>query len=383
MYWQDRLDSLSESNINFGVESLKILGNVLDILHHPKSKIITIAGTNGKGSTLYAIEALLCAKGLRVASYTSPHIHNFYERIKVAQKEINDQQLNESFLAVSQVADKHQINLSYFELSTLAALWYFKRCAPDVILLEVGLGGRLDATNACDADIAIITSIGLDHTQLLGHSLQEIATEKVQIARRGKPCILGQRDMRPLLHDALQEIGAFMVECVDQYQSINAFLPSHIAIAHQVCKLLHITISPEEIATCLSKITMAGRWQEVRYKNRTIIVDGAHNPDACDILVERIDRHSLRHKVYCVFSMMRDKDIQSCMRILERVVDHWIFCDLPYDRASSAQDFTKYTNKHYNLASNIKEGISMALSLAIDQDTVVVTGSYYALGDIQ
>ncbi len=315
----------------------------------PAPLVISVAGTNGKGSTVAYIDAILRAAGHRVGRYTSPHLRRYNERIVVDGAEVDDARLCAAFAAIEMARDGTP--LTYFEAGTLAALLIFADCAVDVAVLEVGLGGRLDAVNLIDADIAVITSIGLDHQDYLGDSLAAIAVEKAGIARAGRPVIVAASDITPALAVALDALGARRIHAGRDYSfgpaeppdrwrlqvggrrfelpypALEAPIQIQNAAAAIVALLQVDGLLPEAeaIAHGLAQVQLAARLQRIPGVPE-VIVDVAHNPQAAAALRAWLDSDSAPTRA--VFGVLSDKDAIGIASELAPRIQHWHLCGL-------------------------------------------------------
>ncbi|PHQ56024.1 MAG: bifunctional folylpolyglutamate synthase/dihydrofolate synthase, partial [Porticoccus sp.] len=355
--------------------------------------IVTIAGTNGKGSCIAALQALLAAAGYRVACYTSPHLINYRERIVIDGHCVSDEAICEAFEQIEQ--SRGQTSLTYFEFGTLAALILMAREELDVALLEVGLGGRLDAVNILDADIAIVTGVALDHQEWLGDDLNQIATEKAAIARAGKPLICGDPNPVAGLTGTAEKIAAkLMVNGRDfsarQFAPLpeTCLPPASIACALQAASLI-TGLSPSEVDTsAIGTVTVLGRFQKVTINGVSVVLDVAHNPQAAALLADRLN--SFSGHLIAVVGLMADKDIPNILAPLGPLVKSWYFCNIP--NQPRAADAGMLSSMLYNahgpvsartrVCSSPLNALELALCEATSDDQVVVFGSFFTVGPI-
>ncbi|HAL42347.1 MAG TPA: bifunctional folylpolyglutamate synthase/dihydrofolate synthase [Gammaproteobacteria bacterium] len=319
--WLDYISRQHTQTIDLGLERFQAMLTQLD-LNHPAPKIITVAGTNGKGTTTLALEHLLQASGLSVGATLSPHISRFNERIRLFGREADDQTICGAFQAIE---DQRQLPLTYFEFAALAALWCMREAKVDVALLEIGLGGRLDAFNAVDAHVAVITSIGLDHQAFLGETREAIGAEKAGILRRQQDVVLGA-DMPASVLDRAQALGLSPRRYGRQFRaltdesgswrlmdeagegeptSLGSIPPHNLALAVQAA--LFLTPQAREHVASAAGVRVPGRLQEIEYRDRRIILDVAHNPDSVAFLFEQLTLRGLRPDVL-ICSMLAEKD---------------------------------------------------------------------------
>lgn len=399
--------------------------NISSINLSPAGKVITVAGTNGKGSCVAAIDSILRAAGYQVGTYTSPHFIDYNERININGQPVSDEAICAAFERIESA--RADVSLSYFEFGTLAALIILAEAKLDVAVLEVGLGGRLDAVNVIDPDISIVTSIALDHQDWLGSDLNVIAAEKAAIGREGRPLIYGDEKPIPGLLAEANKIGAQLFLngrdfSFSQFGVVNKTLlpPVSVACSLQAVNLLDSNISSLTIEAGLNQVQLRGRYQQISVDGLNIILDVAHNPQAAGLLAQRLS--SLNDKVVAVVGIMSDKDIPAILEPMIPKVKSWYFCDIPGQaRAATAQSMVsmlyqekqskkelfhdgQYNDEPYNVGvinsqSDVQCGriaevdhvveqsspvaaIQSALACANAGDTVVVFGSFFTVGPV-
>ena len=418
-FWLKRIATLHPRKIELGLDRVKAVANRMG-LTKPARQVITVAGTNGKGSCVACLQAILEQAGYRTGAYTSPHLHHFNERICLEGEEVSDRVLCDAFVAVEH-ARKEQ-SLSYFEFGTLAALWLFSKADIDVAILEVGLGGRLDAVNIIDSDIAIITSISLDHQDWLGNDLESIATEKAGIIRHKAPLVYG--DLVPCESvlkkaDALDApVYRLNLECygiVNQDNKAWTFIGCEISgkaqtieqlplphidlsnavLAVQAISLLPLAIERKAFEEALDGLALPGRFElrkDLNTKKR-VILDVAHNPAAAELLGERLLQYRRVNpgitQIVGVIAVMADKDIESIAGALESCLDICYIAQVDAPRCMpSAESFRRI--KQYGIESrleqfdSLEEAYKVACNLATTaEDVVVVTGSFYTVAAVR
>lgn len=352
--WQEGLHPLT---IDLGLERAAQVFCALNPDYN-KPPTITVAGTNGKGSTIAYLEAIYTAQGYRVGSYTSPHILKYNERIKINGEPVSDEAICEAFARIDAV--RGDTSLSYFEFGTLAALDIFRRADVDVQLLEVGLGGRLDAVNIIDPDVALITSISIDHIEWLGGTREAIAREKAGIFRPAIPAITGDTDPPQSLIQCAAERQASL-QCIgkdfDYNKQANGWdwhygdrqmlqLPEPgLKGEHQYRNassvILAVTmmedvlpVTETAIKQGLEHVRLAGRFQLINGEI-PVLLDVGHNPQAVRTLSDYVTATFPGRRIRAVFSMMRDKDIAGVLEIMEPVVYDWFFAPLTNPRAAT------------------------------------------------
>lgn len=338
--WLQHLERIHPAEIDLGLSRTAEVARALDLLPYPPT-VLTVAGTNGKGSVVSCSDALLRGHGLRTGRYTSPHLHDFNERIAIDDRPVPGDAIVEAFTAIE--AARREITLTYFEFATLAALWLFRREAVDVAILEVGLGGRLDAVNIVDCDIAVITCIDLDHQHWLGDTVEKIAPEKAAVARSGRPVVLAESGYPRSLFTTLATIGATPLRAGDHWswRSVDSgvavafdgardpvrvpvppgLLPVNVAAAVRACALLlRERFDGHAAAAALESLVIPGRRQLLHYEGREVLFDVAHNEGAMQALAAFLDELPPARTV-AAFGAMRDKDLASMAACLARAVD--------------------------------------------------------------
>ena len=354
--WLNYVQQQHWQSVDLGLSRMQEMVARLE-LERPARHVITVAGTNGKGTTCHALEHLLLAAGYSVGTTLSPHIDRFNERIRIAGAELADDAICNAFAEVEAV--RRGMSLTYFEYSTLAALWSFKEADLDYAILEIGLGGRLDAFNVIDADTAIITSIGFDHQEFLGETLAEIGREKAGIFRAGQTVVLGP-SLPDSVHEEAEALGLQpLVADVDyhvQAQAPNAWsisgegfdadaieigscAPQNIALGYVAtiaCGAISPNVGPEVIRKIAPQISIRGRLQKDSWAQRTLYSDVAHNPAGIEFLCNELKLRSINPSVL-VCGMLTGKDHSGVFKAMRKNVNvSWIFIDTHGERAQSA-----------------------------------------------
>lgn len=407
--WLDYLEKNSPSHkIDLGLKRIAEVAKRLNV-HYPNAKVITVAGTNGKGSTVNALECIYHSAGYKVGSYTSPHLVYFNERIKLNLKPISNEALCEVFSLIEAARDS--IDLTYFEFTTLAALVYFKQQDLDVIILEVGLGGCLDATNIIDTDLALITTIDYDHQEYLGTTLNQIAYEKAGILRQGKPFIYADNNPPSSLLEVAAERDApsylygrdFNFYDTDEecwrFSSMNTQVEGlkkpliqlkSASAAIMACRILESSL-PVPLAAnyhAMALIFVPGRLQVQRLaeKSINILYDVSHNIQSVQLLAQTIRDFPQRRKVHAVFSALKDKDILGLITPIKDCIDHWYLAQLDNPRAASADYLLSLGKKAEILAEICYTSPLVAFEEAMNQasagDLIVVFGSFVTVGQV-
>ncbi|MCG4454815.1 bifunctional tetrahydrofolate synthase/dihydrofolate synthase [Pseudomonas sp. MMS21-TM103] len=408
--WLAYLEQLHPSAIDMGLERAGVVAHRL-ALSRPASRVITVTGTNGKGSTCAFLAALLQEQGLKVGVYSSPHLLRYNERVQIAGVEASDAELCQAFAAIE--AARGEISLTYFEMGTLAAFWLFQRAALDAVVLEVGLGGRLDAVNLIDADLALVTSIGIDHAEWLGDNREAVAFEKAGIFRAGKPALCGDLDPPQTLLDQVALLEApFFLRGRDYDLSIDGSgwswfglnvrgevlrleglplldLPmENAALALQAYALLDLPWQTEQIVSALTRTRVTGRldrrvlnWQG---KPLTLLLDVGHNPHAAEYLARRLSGRPLAGKRLAVFGLLADKDLAGVVSpLLDEVVD-WAVAPLPTSRTRSAGELQAYLHNRgaqVTAYADVQAALQAQCTRAAAGDEILLFGSFYCVAE--
>ena len=402
--WLTHLENQYHQEIQLGLTRISQVAQRLKLLP-PACKVITVAGTNGKGSTVRALETIYNAAGYKVGSYSSPHLLRFNERIRINLKEIADAELCAAFIAIEK--NRGDVPLTYFETVTLAAIWHFNQLPLDIIILEVGLGGRLDATNIIDADVAVITTIDFDHQDYLGDTLEKIAFEKAGILRANKPFVYADLNPPQAILNKAKQLSA----CA-YYFNQDYFMQSHgrewtikassfeltlnkpsiqlksAAAAIMVTRLLqkHLPINDNKIQEAMDDIFIAGRLQFVP-GIVDILYDVSHNAQSARLLAEHLMQYRKKNKtIHAVFSALKDKDIFNLIYPLKDCVDRWYPAQLDNKRASSAQLLLAHFKDAEIFIEICYNSPLIAFQAALKQakagDLIVVFGSFFTVSQV-
>jgi len=427
--WIEYIQTLHFSEIELGLERVQSVYRRL----YPKGlacKVISVAGTNGKGSTSELLSSIYHQSGYKVGKFTSPHLIEFGERYSLNGRNANEAQLLSAFEKIE--AARGDVPITFFEFSALLAIELFSAEKVDVAVMEVGLGGRLDAVNIVDADVAIITSISIDHTAWLGNTVEVIAREKAGIARENKPCVVGIAETPKSIIEHCAQIGA-QLNVVGQdfdYQtqeaeaehwswSSNAIeftdlpLPfgqkgvqlSNASLAIQAVKLLSkdLPINQDGIRKGLKEACILARCQ-VLSDQPLIVLDVAHNESSVCRLREFVERRLSKDvgadnreqasaKIYAVCGMLKDKEIAKSLSVLTPTVDQWFLADIDNERGASAtqlqeqltlacNDLSNINHPKVHCSTKIVDAYDAALKTLNKQDTLIVFGSFFVAGDI-
>jgi dihydrofolate synthase/folylpolyglutamate synthase len=360
--WLEYLESMHPVAIDMGLERVATVGARLDLRFDLRfdCPVITVGGTNGKGSTCAMLESMLMQGSYRVGLYTSPHILDFNERARIDGHSVSDAVFCDAFAAVEAV--RGDVSLTYFEFTTLAILKLFTDAKLDAVILEVGLGGRLDAVNIIDPDVAIVTSVDLDHQQYLGDTREKIGFEKAGIFRPKHAAICGDPSPPQSLVEHANAIGADLwlfgrdfnysgdrqqwsyggravrrhALAYPSLRGANQLLNASAALAALEVLRDRLPLGAQEIRAGLVLVELPGRFQ-VLPGRPAVILDVAHNPHAAATLAQNLDQMGFFPYTYAVFGAMSDKDVSGILSHLKDKIDHWYFCDLPLPRAASAE----------------------------------------------
>ncbi len=401
--WLEWQEQLHPSEIELGLARVKEVAVRLALLS-PTSQVITVAGTNGKGSCVAMLERILSAAGYRVGVYSSPHFLRYNERIRMGEQEASDEQICVAFAAID--AARGEISLTYFEFSTLAALWLFDQAALGVWVLEVGLGGRLDAVNILDADCALLTSVALDHQSWLGDDRESIGLEKAGVFRAGKVAVCADPEPPESVLTHAQQLGCELL-CVGSdyqfesqadkwsWQGVNGvwselpkpalqgeFQLANAAAVLQVLETFSATlpIARRALLEGLQSLSLRGRLQRLDCEIETYL-DVAHNPAAATVLAVELAASRPEGKTTAVLGMLDDKDVVGVIKALQGVIDRWVVISLPAPRGLTAEQLateirTVDAEAEISLAENALLGYESALAVAASKDRIIVLGSF-------
>jgi dihydrofolate synthase/folylpolyglutamate synthase len=423
----ERLHPQGISGIELGLDRVQRVAQRMQL--NLACPVITVAGTNGKGSTCAMLEAIYGEAGYRTGVYTSPHLVRFEERCRVAGEAVDAQTLVPAFaeveaarLGVASDDGLGEVQLTYFEFTTLAILRTLAGCGIDVAILEVGLGGRLDAVNIVDSDCAVITCIALDHMALLGSDREAIGYEKAGIMRTGRPVVVSDPVPPQSVLDRALEVGANLWRlgrdfhfAGDQQQWGWAMHPSHggrrysglaypaLRGANQLVNASgvlaaiealrpRLPVTAQAVRNGLAMVELPGRFQIVP-GTPTLVLDVAHNPHSVAALAENLDAMGYYPTTHAVFGAMADKDLGAMLERIGPLIDRWHLTDLPLPRASTADTLAEQLDAHAATAPGGKsrvagrhatpmEALRAAVSLADPADRIVVFGSFFTVGGV-
>jgi dihydrofolate synthase/folylpolyglutamate synthase len=428
--WLSHIEQLHPKAIAMGLERVNLVIQRLAL--KPNFKIITVAGTNGKGSTCAMLAEIYKQAGYQVGCYTSPHLLRYNERVRVNGNEVSDQDLCAAFTAVEQARlgqdnDGDEIALTYFEVGTLAAVWHFAQAGIDIAVLEIGLGGRLDAVNAFEPDCAVVTSIDIDHQEFLGDTRESIGAEKAGVYRPAVAAICGDLNPPASLVAYAHKVGADF-KCIKHafdfeatatgwnyldnqkfryslplpaleggYQLMNA----SCAIAAVESLQSTLPVKSEAIANAMAEVKLAGRFQTVS-KSPWLILDVAHNPHAAEALAKNLKAHRVQSqnkagvksgKTIAVFAMLADKDIKGVVNAVKDEIDFWYIAGIDHSRSTPVDTLVKVVLdtvpqakiKKFDSAANACKQACIDTEVCIDRnenDKIVVFGSFFTVSNV-
>jgi len=410
--WLARCERLHPKEIDFTLARTQRVVQRLQLAF--SVPVISVAGTNGKGSTCAMLEAIALAAGYRVGLYSKPHLVHFEERCRVNGRMVDGAALLPHFEAVE--AAREEISLTYFEFTTLAIARLLSQEPLDLVILEVGLGGRLDAVNAIDADCAVITSIDIDHAEYLGNTREAIGREKAGIMRAGRPAVVSDPVAPRSIVEHAAEIGAdlwlfgrdfnysgdkqqwrwagrhkrYNAIAYPALRGANQLLNASGALAAFEALRDRLPITAQSVRQGFATVELPGRFQIVPGQP-TLVLDVGHNPHAIATLAQNLDQMGFYPRTHAVFGVMADKDIDAIYKRMAPLVDHWHVTDLPTARAASAEQLA---SRHAKLAlqgpgpvtlhthANPRAALTAALEAADPADRIVVFGSFLTVGGV-
>lgn len=407
--WLQGIESLHPREIDLGLERVQTVLERLG-LATPPFFVITVGGTNGKGSVVEMVQNALGHHGLKVAAYTSPHLLRFNERMRVDSEPLDDEQILAGINLVEQA--RGDVPLTYFEFTTLAALVAFRECGVQVAVMEIGLGGRLDAVNALDSQVAAVTSIDLDHVEWLGNNRESIGFEKAGIFRRGCPAVVGDPNPPESIRAQANKVQA-QLSCIGEDFGIR-FLGDELefwnrdgqrftvprtgltgdlggqntAVALQVLQSLPAELkpSPESLYESFGKARLFGRYHRHVDHDRSLtwVLDVAHNVAAIGNLVPKLRKEAGVSRWHVVLGMLKDKDARESVALLAPVIDCWFLAPLPGSRGQSGEELAaKIRDKvagEVKPCDNVEQALAQARDQAGEGEGILVLGSFQIVG---
>lgn len=404
--WLSYIDQQHPANIALGLERVREVAQRLQ-LGAPGARSIVVGGTNGKGSTVAFIEAIARAAGWKVGAYTSPHLLRYNERVRIDGEEVDDASLVAAFTAVE--AARGDIALTYFEYGTLAALHLFQQSGLDLAVLEVGLGGRLDAVNLIDADVAVITTVDIDHQDWLGDDRESIGAEKAGIIRGWKPVVLGETDPPSSVLARAYALGAnairggsdFFHEAIDEQRwrwrdvGFRLELPqpplwapiqrANAATAIAALRALDRPVPRAAWAEGVASVQINARLQSFERDGVQVLVDVGHNPQAARELAAALAARPVKGRTFAVFAALADKDVHGVVEALQAQVSHWQLAGLDAARGQSAAQLRERLQgtdaARATTSEDVVEALRNVLVQAGEDDRILVFGSFHTAAE--
>jgi len=404
--WLTRLEGLHPSEIDMGLARVRQVAEQLDLLQ-PAPLVFTVTGTNGKGSTCAGLESLLITAGQTVGCYTSPHLLHYNERVRINGEMVSDAALCSAFAAID--AARGSIPLTYFEFGTLAALLLFKAAKLDVVVLEVGLGGRLDAVNVVDASVAVVTSIGLDHQEYLGDTLESVGFEKAGILRAGRPVISGEQNLPASFLQRVDQLGCRLLQRgndfdwqalsdnawqlyarIDQRQVVYREMPpvslprDNLSVAVQAFLQAGFDLPEASVRQALLGASAPGRLElrrlSWRGQARRLYLDVGHNPHAASFMARSLATSDAKR--VAVFGLLADKDLAGVHAPLKSLFETWHVAPLDSPRSRCAAELAVYLAEQGEPViecASIASAITQALDGSDAGTEIVIFGSFFCV----
>jgi dihydrofolate synthase/folylpolyglutamate synthase len=395
--------------IDLGLDRLRVVLERLE-WRQPIVPVITVAGTNGKGSVSAYCTAILGAAGYKVGTFTSPHLRDYRERILIHDRLVHAEELVAAFEKIE--AARGSVSLTFFEFNALAALLIFEAAKLDAWVLEIGMGGRLDAVNVVDPDVAVVTSIGLDHQDYLGDTLEAIAREKAGIFRAGKTAVIGGREPSLVLESVARGLNSPLKRLAIEYNYVLdgagwRYRGTHWDLPHLPAPALkgdiqftnaatalaaleeispRLNIPAAAIARGLTSARLVGRFESISPGpgSPTWVLDVAHNPDAARVLARNLNANPISGKTLAVCGILADKDATEIVSMLERCIDAWWCASVDGTRGRSGQALADVVREEVQArvvaVDDVASACAAALSAAGPQDRIVVFGSFHTVG---
>ena len=404
-HWLSYIETINPEEIELGLDRIRPIYEKL--INCPLAeKVILVGGTNGKGSTVEYLSELLRDKNKRVGTYTSPHLFSFNERIRINGKECSDSSILNSFMTVERA--RESIPLTYFEFSTLAAIQIFSESELDVVILEVGLGGRLDAVNVVEPDISILTNVELDHQDWLGNNREVIGKEKADIFREGKPAVLAQKNLpKSVFQEAIRkeavlytlntDFGYEIDELADNWSyffskddknlTISKINLTNLSVESASAALTTFILLGEEFNEDLKKViektNLKGRCELIKNK---FLLDVSHNPAAVQNLKHFIRRNfKTRNRIVAVFGVMSDKDVLGMVEPIKKIVSRWYVTSPEIGRAMKTSKLTSLlresTDREIIEVDRVKDAVRRAFKDSSEETLILVLGSFYTVSE--
>lgn len=406
--WLPWLETLSPREIVLGLERVRTMLGRLELVQ--PTIVIHVGGTNGKGSSVAMLESLFLTDGIKTGCYTSPHLTRYNERIRIGGIPAQDREIVDALSRVEKV--RGDTPLTYFEYGTLAALLVFDSADADAWILEVGLGGRLDAVNAVEPDVSLITNVALDHCAWLGNDIDSIAREKAGIMRSNKPTIFGDANIPTAIRTAAHTINATLIVAGEDFSAeasvaraqtwswhgrrtnvsglrllplVGDVQTQNAAAVLAIVEALGMDhlLNAATINAAFSEIDLSGRFQLIPRKCLWIL-DVAHNPAAASALADRLERLTIEGQVVAVLGILKDKDIAGIVEPLKHLVDRWHTVTVDSARAESAttlaQQVSAICDKPCLIGGDVIEALEHVSANVATSDAVLVLGSFHVVG---
>ena len=404
--WLEYQQGLNSKEIDLNLTRVEEVYNALNITL-PKDNIFLVGGTNGKGTTVALLEDILIQKDLKTGVYTSPHLINYNERVCVDKNPLSDKELVNSFEQIEQF--RGTVPLTYFEFGTLAAFHLLAMHECDAWIIEVGLGGRLDATNIIQSDVSIITNIDLDHQEFLGDSIEEIAYEKAGIAKSNKPMIYGDTVAVPIIEKQANLVDAKLVVRDREFsiqKEANQFswagvehtikaikIPEHwaqgeinnLATSLAAIESYNSSLLPttEMLNNILKDFFIPGRFELIK-SGTNWVLDVAHNPAAAKNFRERLSTLNIKQNNTMIFSMMKDKNLDLFINVFKDIISDWIVCKMNTDRSYTTLELEKKLAGlgvgNIKVMESTEEAFKYVENLEPISDNIIVSGSFELVG---
>ncbi|AXF77278.1 bifunctional tetrahydrofolate synthase/dihydrofolate synthase [Erwinia tracheiphila] len=396
--WLSYIDSLHSQVIDMSLDRIRAAAKTLDILK-PAPFIFLVGGTNGKGTTCHTLEKILQLSGHKVGVFSSPHMINYTETVRIQGNELADADHIAAFVAINKA--RQDSTLTPFEFNTLGAFWLLKQARVDIAIIEVGMGGRDDATNIIEPNVSVITNVALDHEDWLGKNTEAIGEIKAGIFRSGKPAVIGQATAPVSLLTYAQEIGA-VIHQRENHWHVDV-RDNHWAFRDADCEFVHLDIpkmpldnvataiaalhvsglkfTPDALNEVILNANLPGRFQ-IKVNNPTVILDVAHNPHASAYLAERLSKFPIRGRYRFVIGMLNNKDIKTTVGHLSGLSDSWYCCGVQAgSRSSQPDDVAQYLPQAHTFP-DVLAGWEAAKQEAEPDDVIVVCGSFFSVAPI-
>ena len=405
--WLEYIEQLHPKTIALGLDRVEKVKRALGL--EPVFPIVAVGGTNGKGSVCAMLEAILNCSGFRVGCYTSPHLLRYNERVRVSRAEADDSDLARAFAAVESA--RGNAPLTYFEMGTLAAMWLFVERRVEVAVLEVGLGGRLDAVNTFDADCAVVTTVDIDHVEFLGADRETIGYEKAGIFRGGRPAVCADPAPPDSVISYAEATGAQLLKIGTDFgvivqdkqwqywgprgkrnalphpalRGVSQLGNAAAAITVLECLRERLPVTMNDIRAGLLQVDIPGRFQ-VLPGRPAVILDVAHNPQAARALAVSLGAMGRTGRTFAVFAMLKDKDVAGVIAALKSSIAHWFIAGLGGPRGASAADLGQALAEAgvsaITACGDVGAAYTQACDMATENDRILVFGSFYTVATV-